>query len=107
MAKKHRFMMLEDLVQDDRGTDILSSIGIYGTKHFIKKPEHCDECGSSKIEALEVLGASTRPLFWECRMCEKLWLIYTKLYTEVRLNKMRGTYSNPNDWGPGIDKQFN
>ena len=107
MAKKHRFMMLEDLVQDDRGTDILSSIGIYGTKHFIKKPEHCDECGSSKIEALEVLGASKRPLFWECRVCEKLWLIFTKLYTEIRLNKVRGTYTNPNDWGPDIEKQLN
>ena len=104
---KHRFMMLEDMVQEDRGTDILSAIGIYGTKFYRLKPKHCDECGSHKINALEVLGASDKPLFWECRKCDKLWLKFSKIYTECRLNRMRGSYSNQNDWGEKGAKIFN
>ena len=93
-----------DLVLDGEESDILDRMGVYGTKTYPSSPGQCVECNESDLKALEILGALNKPLFWLCRGCGYLHMIYTREYTTERLMKAEGLFTHPDFWiKDGVD----
>ena len=67
----------------------------------------CKQCHGTDLEEVEVLGAGDRPLFWECQECDAMYLVYSRVRTELMLSKALGTWTNPNAWGRKSKSEFN
>jgi len=80
------------------GEVTLESLDVYGLKQYKEKPSHCFLCHGKDIEGLEIIGAKTGRLFWECSTCETKFLIYSPEETQRYLDKAMECYSNPYDW---------
>ena len=89
-----------DIVINDESITRLGQVGLKeDDKVYKKKPKICNKCNSSRIVALEVLGACNKNnLFWICDDCEHLHLRFKGEYTEKMLEEGSKLWTNPNDW---------
>ena len=88
-----------DLVCSPEKKDMVSKIGILGTKHFSKKPDECPCCNNEVVMGIEVLGAYPGILMWQCMKCDERFLKFNKKVTNELLTKVKDTYTVPEDWG--------
>ena len=86
---------------------MVSRVGIVGTKHFKDKPEECPCCSSEAVMGVEVLGAYSGSLFWQCMKCDERYLRFNKHTTNKLLLEVRHTYTVPDDWGYLPRNEFN
>ena len=66
---KSKMVMLDDILHKDKPT-LIDSISVDSSFIFIKQPDKCPHCKSKKILGVEVMGAYTGRLLWECESCE-------------------------------------
>ena len=98
-VKPDRMIVFEDLRADSTG-DIFHDVGIlFKGKTYLDKPEKCPNCFKKEMGSVEVLGAYSGTLLWDCNKCGYMFLRFGKKETETKLNKVKDTYTNPNDWG--------
>lgn len=70
------------------GFRMFKELDIRGTKRWRKAPpSECPYCGDTHIQGIEIIGAKTGPLFWECEDCKQKLLRYTKETTAKYLAK--------------------
>ena len=55
-----------DLICFPERKDMVSRIGVLGTKRFGTKPEECPCCNSEAVMGIEVIGAHKGSLRWQC-----------------------------------------
>jgi transposase-like protein len=103
---KCRMVMLDDILLKDEST-LIDSISVDSSFIFIKQPEKCPHCKSKGIVGIEVMGAYTGRLLWECEDCESYFLRFTKKATEKYLQSARDLWTNPEDWSYVPRSEFN
>ena len=96
-----------DLVCFPEKEDMVSRIGVLGTKVFKTRPEECPCCNSEAIMGIEVIGANEGSLIWQCMKCDERYLRYPKIKTNKLLEEVRDTYTCPEDWGYLPPEEFN
>ena len=96
-----------DLVCFPEKKDMVSKIGVLGTKPFNKRPEECPCCNSKAVMGIEVLGAYSGSIIWQCMKCDERYLRFSKLRTNRLLLKVKDTYTVPDDWGYLPVEEFN
>lgn len=77
---------------------VLKALGVVEDTVFRKVPKKCTHCDEKHFETLELVGLSNKPLFYECIACGTLYLKYTKEWVEKQFIRIKGLYTNPNDW---------
>ena len=93
-----------DLVLNGEESDILDRMGVHGTKSYPDAPDQCVQCQKGNLKALEILGALDSPLFWLCRECGFLHMIYARDYTTECMAKAEELYTHPDFWiQKGVD----
>lgn len=101
-----RLIMLEDLIVDMSQDSILDAMGVYDTCQH-KDMVSCKQCKGTDFEEVEILGAGDTPLFWECQECDAMYLVHSRVRTELMLSKALGTWTDPNAWGIKDKSEFN
>ena len=96
-----------DLICFPERDDMVSKIGILGSKPFKAKPEECPCCNENAVMGVEVLGAHKGSLIWQCMKCDERYLRYSKTKTNKFLNIVKDTYTVPDDWGYYPKEEFN
>jgi ribosomal protein L37AE/L43A len=96
-----------DLICSPEKKDMVSRIGILGTKHFSKRPRECPCCQSESIAGIEVLGAHRGSLIWQCMKCDERYLKFNKTITNKLLRIVKDSYTVPEDWGYLPKEEFN
>jgi len=82
----------------DNPGQVLEALGVVEDTVFRKVPVKCTHCECKKFETLELVGVSTKPLFYECVACGALHLKYTRDWVEKQFSHIKGLWTNPNDW---------
>jgi len=85
---------------------VLEALGVVEDTVFRKCPKKCTHCECKKFETLELVGISTKPLFYECVACGTLHLKYTRDWVEQQFTKIDGLWTNPNDWEEPEDPEL-
>ena len=88
-----------DLVCFPDKKDMVSRIGVLGTKSFKQRPDECPCCNKDAIMGVEVLGAYPGILLWQCMKCDERYLKFSKHVTNELLTTVKDTYTVPEDWG--------
>ena len=88
-----------DLVCFPEKKDMVSKIGILGSKSFYRRPEKCPCCNRDAIMGVEVLGAYSGTLIWQCMKCDERYLRLNIKKTNRFLEEVKDTYTVPEDWG--------
>ena len=96
-----------DLVCFPNKPDMVSKLGILGSKRFATKPEACPCCNSEAVMGIEVLGAYEESLIWQCMKCGDRFLKLSRTRTLKLLEDATSAWTNPNDWGDTEDKELN
>ena len=96
-----------DLVCFPEKKDMVSRVGILGTKPFSKRPSECPCCNSEAVMGIEVIGAYPGSIIWQCMKCDERYLRFSKLKTNRLLLKVKDTYTVPEDWGYLPVEDFN
>ena len=96
-----------DLVCFPDKEDMVSKIGIIGTKSFKSKPENCPCCNSETVMGIEVIGAEEGSLIWQCMKCDERYLRFSKIRTNKLIESVKDTYTCPEDWGYLPSEEFN
>jgi ribosomal protein L37AE/L43A len=96
-----------DLICFPEKKDMVSRIGILGTKRFSKRPKECPCCQSDNIIGIEVLGAYPGSLIWQCMKCDERYLKFNKKITNKLLKSVKDSYTVPDDWGYLPRSEFN
>tara|TARA_R110002110_G_scaffold69543_19_gene187424 strand:- start:1629 stop:1976 length:348 start_codon:yes stop_codon:yes gene_type:complete len=103
---KCKMVMLDDILLSNKST-LIDSISVDSNFVFIKQPTKCPHCQSKDILGVEVMGAYTGRLLWECEDCESYFLRFTKKATEKYLQSARDLWTNPEDWSYVPPSKFN
>ena len=101
-----RMVMLDDIAVKNKQT-LIDSISVDSNFVFIKQPDKCPHCKSKEMLGVEVMGAYTGRLLWECESCESFFLRFTKKATEKYLQSAVDLWTNPEDWGYIPPSEFN
>ena len=80
-----------DLVCFPEKKDMVSRVGILGSKHYLKKPDKCPCCNDEVVMGIEVLGAYPGILLWQCMKCDERFLRFTKVKTNKLLISVKDT----------------
>jgi len=96
-----------DLVCFPEKRDMVSKIGVLGTKRFGTRPENCPCCNSEAIMGIEVIGAHEGSIIWQCMKCDERYLRFSKIKTNRLLETVKDTYTVPEDWGYLPPEEFN
>jgi hypothetical protein len=96
-----------DLVCFPEKKDMVSKVGILGTKTYKHKPNECPCCNSEVLMGIEVLGAHPGVLLWQCMKCDERYLKFGKVKTNQLLYNVKDTYTVPEDWGYLPPEEFN
>jgi ribosomal protein L37AE/L43A len=96
-----------DLICFPEKKDMVSRIGILGSKPFKVRPEACPCCNENAVMGIEVLGAYKGSLIWQCMKCDERYLRYAKTKTNKFLDSVKDTYTVPEDWGYCPKEEFN
>ncbi len=87
---------------------VLDALGVVEDTVFRNCPKECTHCECKKFETLELVGLSNKPLFYECVACGTLHLKYRRGWVEKQFTKIKGLWTNPNDWEePNEDSLLN
>ena len=70
-------------------------------------PDVCPHCHSDDMRGIEIMGAQSGVLLWECNECLDVYLKYDKDITEEELQGASKYWTNPEDWGPCPKSKFN
>ena len=103
---KCRMVMLDDILTKSK-SNLIDSISVDSNFVFIKQPDKCPHCKSKNMLGVEVMGAYTGRLLWECEDCEVYFLRFTKKATEKYLQSAIDLWTNPEDWGYTPPSEFN
>ena len=101
-----KMILVEDLVDIIKGR-LLDKLVKDQKSIYRKNPPFCPECNSKEIVGVEIMGARNGVLLWECELCYEMFLKYEAEETEVALQKAKGFWTNPNDWGYIPKSKFN
>ena len=96
-----------DLICFPNKKDMVSKIGVLGTKRFANKPSPCPCCNKDAVLGVAVLGCQKETLIWQCMNCEERFLKYTRQKTNKFLDLVKDTYTVPDDWGYLPKEEFN
>ena len=79
---------------------VLDALGVVEDTVFRKVPKQCvqSDCNCESFDTLELVGISSKPLFYECIKCGTLHLKYTRGWVEKQFSHVKGLWTNPNDW---------
>ena len=104
----YRLVILEDIVRDEKGADLTSSLEVdTHVSPSKEQPETCSECGSDDITGVQVMGSIDDIIFWECDECDEVMLRFPLKKTEELLQLAKGLWTNPIDWGYVPRSEFN
>ena len=95
------------LCNETRSKNFFELLDIYKDKQFRKPPKNCVSCNSTDIVSLEILGIDKEVIFWECEVCGKKHMKYSKSYTYKLLNTLKDCYINPDDFIDIQGKEIN
>ena len=95
------------LCNETRSKNFFELLDICKDKQFKKPPKECVSCSSHNIVQLEILGIEKEVIFWECDMCGKKHMRYSKSYTYKLLNSLKDFYINPDDFVDIQGKEMN
>ena len=101
-----RLVMLDDLLLKKK-TTLIDSIPVDIDFVFSEKPSNCPHCNDINLYGIEVMGAYSGILLWECQKCESVFLRFKKDKTEKYLQEAKGAWTNPSDWGYVPPKKIN
>ena len=88
-----------DLVESlGKPSKVLTAMGLSSNKVYLKQPKHCKACGREGFAQLTLLGIHKKPLFFECDYCGTLYLRKKREWVEDQFKKIKGLYTNINDW---------
>ena len=90
--------LLKDALKEKKTGNLLIDLEVLETKFSRKIPESCSNCGSSDFFGLEILGAGTGVLYWDCKECDTKTLRYSKRTTLRYLKEANELFSSPSDW---------
>lgn len=96
------FVLLNDIIDKEGGT-ILERIGVIPDKSYKSKPKKCPSCDKKSMADIEIIGAHSSSLLWQCMACGGRFLKYSGKKTEKLLEDATEAWTNPNDWGQ-VDK---
>ena len=96
-----------DLVCFPEKEDMVSKVGILGTKAFPKRPTECPCCNNETVMGIEVIGAYPGSIIWQCMKCDERYLRFNKIKTNKLLLKVKDTFTVPEDWGYLPVEEFN
>ena len=101
-----KIILVEDLVDVIKGRLLDKLVDEQGIV-YKKNPLICSKCHSSQIVGVEIMGAKLGVLLWECEHCYSMFLKYDAEETENELQKAKGCWTNPNDWGYTPKRKYN
>lgn len=93
-----RMILVEDLV-DIIKRRLLDKLVNNQNLIYQKIPSNCKKCNSDNIVGVEIMGAKSGILLWECEDCGEMFLKYNAEITEIELQKAKDYWTNPRDWG--------
>ena len=96
-----------DLICFPKKKDMVTRIGILGTKKFDKKPSPCPCCNKDAVMGISVLGCKKETTIWQCMNCEERYLRFSPEKTNRILEPVKYTYTVPDDWGYLPVEEFN
>ncbi len=101
------YAVLFDLVRVKEQTTYTGKMGLSNEYIFPEEPVECPACKSKKFRSYEVLGAYEKPIVWECIKCDMRYPRFDLAKMEELLDKVKGLWTNPNDWGYEPSEDFN
>jgi hypothetical protein len=101
------YAVLFDMVRVKEQDTYTGKMGLSGEYIFPDEPLECPACKSDKFRAYEILGAHDDPIVWECSKCDMRYPRFNLDVMEVLLQKVKGLWTNPNDWGFSPKEEFN
>ena len=85
--------------------DVLDALGVLGAEVYTHKPRICPICKSKVMSTLEIIGVSTRPVFWECEECGVLLCACDKGWIRNRIKKLYHCWTVSEDWSEQPEKR--
>jgi RNase P subunit RPR2 len=103
-----RMIMVVDLVDKLNGNLVKQLVHKKDlTNVFNIKPDICPHCHSTKMHGIEIMGANSGVLLWECSKCLDIYLKYDSDKTERELQNASKYWTNSSDWGKVPRAEFN
>ena len=97
-----------DLVESlGKPSKVLTAIGLSSNKVYLKQPKHCKACRREGFAQLTLLGIHKKPLFFECDYCGTLYLKHNIDWVIKQFDKIKGLYTNINDWDEPSRNNYN
>ena len=104
----NKMILVVDLVDKLRGNLVEQLVHKKDlTCVFDVMPDVCPHCHSVEMRGIEIMGAETGVLLWECNDCLDVYLKYDKKRTEKELQGASKYWTNPADWGPCPKSKYN
>ena len=104
----NRMILVVDLVDKLKGSLVEQLVHKKDlTCIFDIMPDVCPHCHSDDMRGIEIMGAQSGVLLWECNECLDVYLKYDKDITEEELQGASKYWTNPEDWGPCPKSKFN
>ena len=104
----NRMILVVDLVAKLKGSLVEQLVHKKDlTCIFDIMPDVCPHCHSDDMRGIEIMGAQSGVLLWECNECLDVYLKYDKDITEEELQGASKYWTNPEDWGPCPKSKFN
>ena len=101
-----KMILVEDLIEIIKGR-LLDKLVKDQKSIYRDNPHFCPECNSKEIVGVEIMGARNGVLLWECEKCYEMFLKFGAEETEGALQKAKGYWTIPSDWGFIPKSKFN
>ena len=101
------YAVLIDLVRVENQSTSTGKVGLSNEYIFPDEPDECPACQSKKFRSYEILGAHDDPIVWECVNCDMRYPRFDLIVMEELLDKVKGLWTNPDDWGFSPKEEFN
>ena len=101
-----KLILVEDLMDIIKGR-LLDKLVKHQELIFKKEPHNCMSCNSSNIVGVEIMGAKSGVLLWECEDCYEMFLKYGAEETEIELQGAKNCWTAPSFWGYVPKRKYN
>jgi hypothetical protein len=101
-----KLILVEDLMDIIKGR-LLDKLVKHQELIFKKEPLNCMSCNSSNIVGVEIMGAKSGVLLWECEDCYEMFLRYGAEETEIELQGAKNCWTAPSFWGYVPKRKYN
>ena len=95
-----------DLIIDSEASTLCQGLCLENNV-YEDKPDECPDCKCKRFREYEILGAIPEPIIWECRKCGIRFPKYPIDTMEQILDRVKGLWTNPEDWCPVPKKDYN